>query len=284
MDLLVALPAAVGLGALHFLEPGHGKGVMTAYLVSSRARLRDAILLSFTSAISHTLSILFLAFLATSALQFMLPHQIEGWLGLISGMVITVIGSRMVLQRIFPPVVSLGSLGSWEQSYVCSHGHVHHVHGPSCDHDHHDHHHHHHDHHDHHVHHDHHDHHHHGHHHHDHGHAHAVALRGSTVEKRRLLSIGVLAGLIPCPSSLVMLLAAISAGQVTYGVGLVIAFSLGGALALSLLGILLLKAESKVRHLERRRFGDLMSTVSAMIIVGLGFLVTYESLIKLGWA
>lgn len=104
------------------------------------------------------------------------------------------------------------------------------------------------------------------------------------MEKRRLLSIGVLAGLIPCPSSLVMLLAAISAGQVTYGVGLVVAFSLGGALALSLLGILLLKAESKVRHLERRRFGDLMSTLSAMIIVGLGFLVTYESLIKLGWA
>ena len=261
MDLLVALPAAVGLGALHFLDPGHGKGVMTAYLVSSRARLRDAILLSFTSAISHTLSILFLAFLATSALQFMLPHQIEGWLGLISGVVITIIGARMVLQRIFPPVVSLGSLGSREQSYVCSHGHVHHVHGPSCDHDHHD-----------------------LHHHHDHDHAHAVPLRGSTVEKRRLLSIGVLAGLIPCPSSLVMLLAAISAGQVTYGVGLVIAFSLGGALALSLLGILLLKAESKVRHLERRRFGDLMSTVSAMIIVGLGFLVTYESLIKLGWA
>ena len=265
MDLLVALPAAVGLGALHFLEPGHGKGVMTAYLVSSRARLRDAILLSFTSAISHTLSILFLAFLATSALQFMLPHQIEGWLGLISGVVITIIGARMVLQRIFPSVVSLGSLGSREQSYVCSHGHVHHVHGPSCDQDHHDHH-------------------HQGHHHHDRGHAHAVPLRGSTVEKRRLLSIGVLAGLIPCPSSLVMLLAAISAGQVTYGVGLVIAFSLGGALALSLLGILLLKAESKVRHLERRRFGDLMSTVSTMIIVGLGFLVTYESLIKLGWA
>lgn len=273
MDLLVALPAAVGLGALHFLEPGHGKGVMTAYLVSSRARLRDAIVLSFTSAISHTLSILLLAFVATSALQFMLPHQIEGWLGLISGAVITMIGSRMVLQRLFPPIVSLGSIGAREQSYVCSHGHVHHVMEASCDHDH-----------------DHEHHHQHGHHHHHHhpdhvhGHANAVPSRGSTVDQRRLLSIGVLAGLIPCPSSLVMLLAAISAGQVTYGVGLVVAFSLGGAVALSLLGILLLKAESKVRHLERRRFGDLMSTLSAMIIVGLGFLVTYESLIKLGWA
>jgi nickel/cobalt exporter len=264
MDLLVALPAAVGLGALHFLEPGHGKGVMTAYLVSSRARLRDAIVLSFTSAISHTFSILLLAFVATSALQFMLPHQIEGWLGLISGAVITVIGSRMVLQRIFPPVVSLGSISSREQTYVCSHGHVHHVQEAACDHDH--------------------DHHHHHGHHHDHGHAHAAPARGSTVDQRRLLSIGVLAGLIPCPSSLVMLLAAISAGQVTYGVGLVVAFSLGGAVSLSLLGILLLKAENKVRHLERRRFGDLMSTLSAMIIVGLGFLVTYESLIKLGWA
>jgi nickel/cobalt transporter (NicO) family protein len=273
LDLLVAIPAAVGLGALHFLEPGHGKGVMTAYLISSRARLRDAVLIGFTSALSHTLSILLLALVATSALQFVVPQQVEAWLGLLSGLTITVIGTRMVLMRLFPPVVSLGGIRQREGTYVCSHGHLHHVHEASCGHDH--------------------DHHHmHAHHQHDHHHGHAHALHhgdgtGSAVastvrSKRRLLSIGILTGLIPCPSSLVMLLAAISAGQVAYGIGLVAAFSLGGAFSLSLLGILLLKAENKVKLLERRRFSDLMATASSVLIVVLGFLVTYESFLKTG--
>ncbi|ASS77174.1 hypothetical protein CIG75_09040 [Tumebacillus algifaecis] len=271
---------ALGLGALHSLEPGHGKGVMTAYLISSRARLRDAVFLGFTSAISHTLSILFLAFVTTTALQFWLPEQIEAWLGLLSGAVITVIGLRMVFLRLYPPVVSLGRLGSdAQETYVCSHGHVHHIselavgnHGLTHDHSH-----------DHHLHshaHDHHTHdHHHGHRHDSSGALAVVATQERSI--RRLLTIGVLTGLIPCPSALVMLLAAISAGQVSLGVGLVVAFSIGGALALSLLGILLLKAEHKVRFLERRRFGEVMATLSAGIIVLIGFLVTYESISKL---
>ncbi|ARU63102.1 hypothetical protein CBW65_20555 [Tumebacillus avium] len=278
MDLFVAIPMALGLGALHSLEPGHGKGVMTAYLISSRARLRDAVFLGFTSAVSHTLSILFLAFVATTALQFWMPEQIEAWLGLISGAVITGIGLRMVYLRMNPPVVSLGRIGSAaEDTYVCGHGHVHHIselategghahgHGHSHGHSH-------------------------SHaHSHSHGHSHAHDHSGAlavvaTQERsaKRLLTIGVLTGLIPCPSALVMLLAAISAGQITMGVGLVIAFSLGGALALSLLGILLLKAEHKVRFLERRRFGEAMATLSAGIIVLIGFLVTYESISSLG--
>jgi nickel/cobalt transporter (NicO) family protein len=282
LNLLYAIPAAVGLGALHFLEPGHGKGVMTAYLVSSRARTRDAVLLAFTSALSHTLVIFLLALVTTSALQFLLPQQIEAYLGLLSGAVITFIGGKMVFQKLFPPVVSLGRLRATDLGavYVCAHGHVHHEHDPSG-----------------------HDPHHHPHDHerialdeigygHSHGHAHSdshgshshshVATRGGTPDMRRLLTIGVLAGLIPCPSALVMLLAATSAGQIPLGIGLVVAFSLGGALSLSLIGILLLKAEHKVRYLERRRFADMMGTLSALLIVIIGFLVAYESILKLG--
>ncbi|TCP59470.1 nickel/cobalt exporter [Tumebacillus sp. BK434] len=272
MDLFVAIPMALGLGALHSLEPGHGKGVMTAYLISSRARLRDAVFLGFTSAVSHTLSILFLAFVATTALQFWMPEQIEAWLGLVSGAVITGIGLRMVYLRMNPPVVSLGRIGTAaDETYVCGHGHVHHIselategghaHRHSHTHSH-------------------------GHSHgtaHAHGHSGALAAVATQERSaRRLLTIGVLTGLIPCPSALVMLLAAISADQITMGVGLVVAFSIGGALALSLLGILLLKAEHKVRFLERRRFGEAMATVSAGIIVLIGFLVTYESISSLG--
>lgn len=265
MDLLVSIPAAIGLGALHFLEPGHGKGVMTAYLVSSRARPRDAVLLGVTNALAHTLSILFLALVATTALQYLLPTQIEAWLGLLSGAVITWIGGRMVFQLLFPPIVSLGRLHAREQTYVCAHGHVHHVSDVSGHH------------------------HHHTHHHGDEellvldssGTA-AVSSPRTSRSTRRLFTIGVLTGLIPCPTSLVMLLTAISAGQVPLGIGLVLAFSFGGALSLSILGLLLLKAEKKARLFEKRGFSNLMAQVSSVVIVMLGILVTYESLFKLG--
>lgn len=300
MELLIALPAAAGLGAMHFLEPGHGKGVMTAYLVSSRARTRDAITLAFTAALSHTFSIFLIALVATSALQFLLPHQVEGWLGLVSGAIITYIGAKMVYQRLFPPVVTLGGIrrAATEGTYVCDHGHVHLIGDPSG-----------------------HDPHHHGYghnHSHSHGHLHDHSHRhfddlitlddlasgygssgagygsssGSAVHHRtvnrlqassfrRLLTIGVLAGLIPCPSALAMLLAATSAGQVTHGIGMVLAFSLGGAVSLSLIGILLLRAENAVKFFERRSIGHMMATFSALLIVVLGFLVTYESILKL---
>ncbi|KEO84418.1 sulfite exporter TauE/SafE family protein [Tumebacillus flagellatus] len=275
MNVLLSIPAAIGLGALHFLEPGHGKGVMTAYLVSSRARPRDAVLLGVTNALAHTVSILFLALVATTALQVLLPQQIEAWLGLLSGAVITLIGGRMVLNLLFPPVVSLGRLNERGRSYVCSHGHVHYVDAQGRDHSH-------------------------GHHHdHHHGDSHvphyadelhvldsssavAAPVRSNT-SLRRLFSIGVLTGLIPCPTSLVMLLTAISAGHVSLGVGMVLAFSFGGALSLSLLGLLLLKAESKARLLERRGISNLMAQVSSLVIVVLGILVTYESMFKLGF-
>lgn len=299
MDLLIALPAAVGLGAMHFLEPGHGKGVMTAYLISSRARTRDAITLAFTAALSHTFSIFLLALVATSALQFLLPHQVEGWLGLVSGAIITFIGAKMVYQRLFPPVVTLGGIrrAATAGTYVCDDGHVHqigdlgghshhhhadsHGHGHSHDHSHHGH----------------------GHRHFDDfvhlddfstgsGSGYSSSGSGSAVHNRavnrlqassfrRLLTIGVLAGLIPCPSALAMLLTAASAGEVTRGIGLVLAFSMGGALSLSLLGILLLRAENTVKFFERRSVGHLMATFSALLIVVLGFLVTYESILKL---
>jgi nickel/cobalt exporter len=268
LDLLIALPAAIGLGALHFLEPGHGKGVMTAYLISSRARLRDAMTLAFIAAASHTFSIFLLALIATSALQFLLPFEVEGWLGLVSGAIITLIGAKMVYQRLFPSVVSLGGLrsaASAEGAYVCEHGHVHRIgeftgHEPHRSHprdvdgfieldnfvD-----------------------------------GRLTVRRLQAASLRRLVSIGVLAGLIPCPSALAMLLTAASSGEVIHGIGLVVAFSLGGAASLSLLGILLLKAEKAVKFLEGRRISQLMATISALLIVVLGFLVTYESVLKL---
>ena len=61
METMYLIPLAIGLGVLHSLEPGHGKGVVSAYLITHHAKVKDVIIVGIISAIAHTLSIVFLA-------------------------------------------------------------------------------------------------------------------------------------------------------------------------------------------------------------------------------
>ena len=76
MEIMYTIPAVMGLGALHSLEPGHGKGVITAYLISSGAKIKDAIIIGIISALAHTLSIALLAFSASSTIRFLFPQKL----------------------------------------------------------------------------------------------------------------------------------------------------------------------------------------------------------------
>ena len=63
--VLGAVLAAVGIGALHALAPGHGKALVGAYLVGARGRRRDAVALGVLVATMHTLSVLVVAAVLT---------------------------------------------------------------------------------------------------------------------------------------------------------------------------------------------------------------------------
>src|ERR1700737_4960948 len=58
------LSAAVVLGALHGLEPGHSKTMMAAFIVAIRGTIGQAVLLGISAAFSHSLVIWILAALA----------------------------------------------------------------------------------------------------------------------------------------------------------------------------------------------------------------------------
>jgi ABC-type uncharacterized transport system, permease component len=124
MDLSYTLPAVVGLGALHSLEPGHGKGVISAYLISSGAKIKDGVLLGIVSALAHTLSITLLALSASSTVKIFLPQNLTYWFQLLSGIVVIYSGLRIVSDRVFPSIEAVGE---------CGHYHTHH-----CNHEHHD--------------------------------------------------------------------------------------------------------------------------------------------------
>ncbi|MGE0229039.1 MAG: nickel/cobalt transporter [Dehalococcoidia bacterium] len=71
---------------------------------------------------------------------------------------------------------------------------------------------------------------------HSHGHAHTQSQEGGA-SWRSVLALGVFGGLLPCPSAVVVMLAAISVGEVLFGLLLIVAFSAGLAGVLTGLGL-----------------------------------------------
>lgn len=55
------IPAAIALGAMHGLEPGHSKTMMAAFIVAIRGTVKQAVLLGLSATISHTAIIWLLA-------------------------------------------------------------------------------------------------------------------------------------------------------------------------------------------------------------------------------
>jgi ABC-type nickel/cobalt efflux system permease component RcnA len=132
---------------------------------------------------------------------------------------------------------------------------------------------------------------HHGHHHHGHGHHHHHHDHAGdhTVTNRSLIGLGAAAGLIPCPSALVVLLGAIAQHEIALGLLLIVAFSLGLAATLTGLGLAVVYARKLLPRLGRVSVSDgrtaalsrvaaALPAASAVVIVGVGCLLTVNAL------
>lgn len=269
--LIVALAAAMALGALHALSPGHGKSVVGAYLVGSRGTPRHAVFLGVTVTITHTLMVFVLGALTLFASRTIVPERLFPILSLLSGLLVVAMGLTLLVQRW--KEARLGWLS--QHAHAHDHGHAHH-------HDHGHHHHHPHD----------------GHH--DHGtapQAHGAALThshggtththlppstaGDAVTWRGLLTLGVSGGLLPCPSAMVLLLASVAINKTLVGLALVVAFSVGLALTLSAIGLVFLYARAFLdARSGRARWPHLLPLLSAASITLLGGVLCIGTLIS----
>jgi nickel/cobalt exporter len=97
------------------------------------------------------------------------------------------------------------------------------------------------------------------------------------VTPRGLLGMGAAAGLIPCPSALVVLLAAVSQHEVGLGMLLIVAFSLGLAGTLTALGLAVVYARRLVPRLRLPRLAAALPAASALLIVGVGCVLTVNA-------
>jgi nickel/cobalt exporter len=119
------------------------------------------------------------------------------------------------------------------------------------------------------------------HHDHDHDHTHDRHHHGrdDALTSKGVLGVGIAAGLLPCPSALVVLLSAIALHRIGFGLALIVAFSLGLAATITATGL--------VAVLARRTFSRLsldgpvvraLPAASAALILAVGVVITARAL------
>jgi len=239
--LLSAALIAASLGALHALEPGHGKTVVAAYLVGTRGTARHAMLLGIVVTAAHTAGVYLLGAVTLYASRYIVPEQLYPWLGAISGLSVAGLGIFIFLRH------WTGETG--EHSHAPGERHSHWFlslfkqpvsTAP----------------------------------------ANPIAISGEVKPIERALSLrelfilGITGGIVPCPAALVVLLSAFSLHRIGFGLFLITAFSLGLAAVLITVGLTMVYAKrvmaSRVRpSIAAVRYLPLLSS-AFMVVLGIG--------------
>src|SRR3989338_3222554 len=245
---------AVLLGAMHGLEPGHSKTMMTAFIVAIRGTVWQAFLLGASATISHTAIIWILAFVGLRYSSALDVKELEPYFHVVTGVVVVGLACWMLYRT--------------RQAQKEAHHHEHHEHGG-------------------------HGHTHEGkHHHHEkmlpaedmefgdaHERAHAAQVqkqfRDQHVTTGQIILFGLTGGLLPCPSALAVLLVCLQLKKFTLGFALVLGFSIGLAITLVSVGII---AALSVKHASKRfkGFGEFARKapyVSSGVLIVVGLLV-----------
>jgi nickel/cobalt exporter len=256
------LPTAVVLGALHALEPGHSKSMMTAFIVAIHGTAAQAALLAVSATIGHTIVVWVLALIAWSLGSAGVLERAEPWLLLIGGVLIVALALRILL-RLLPP--AQGGHNHHDQSHTRSHGqdHQHHDHNRPHANDHND---------------------------EDaHAAAHAAELRkrlgsASTITNAEVAWFGFSGGLLPCPAAFAVLLACLHQKAYVLGLVMVAAFSIGLALMLVAIGVAAAWGADalKSRVSGFGRMAQWAPYVSATIILVIGCAVVVQGAVALG--
>ncbi|MBI3850038.1 MAG: nickel/cobalt efflux transporter RcnA [Verrucomicrobia bacterium] len=90
------IPAAILLGALHGLEPGHSKTMMAAFIVAIRGTVGQAVLLGISATVSHTALIWILAFVGLHYSGKFAAEDVEPYLQVATGVIVIALAAWMV--------------------------------------------------------------------------------------------------------------------------------------------------------------------------------------------
>jgi ABC-type nickel/cobalt efflux system permease component RcnA len=105
-------------------------------------------------------------------------------------------------------------------------------------------------------------------------HTHALPRDVSPLSWKGLGVIALSGGLLPSPTALIVLLGAVALHRVAFGVALVAAFSIGLASALTLVGVIVLRARDFAASRLGSRRAAWLQVASAAAIVTVGLVLT----------
>jgi ABC-type nickel/cobalt efflux system permease component RcnA len=174
----------------------------------------------------------------------MLPEKLYPWLGFGSGLIIVIIGIVLFHKRYL--ALQRGEQEGYDHGHPhsYSHGHSHHHHHHDDEHE-------------------------------QHHHHHVP----EKVTFANLFALGVSGGIIPCPEALIVLLSAISLHRIGFGLVLIVAFSIGLAIVLVGIGLMMVYARRFMEGLNGNgKIIQGLPLVSSFIISILGFLIAIQSL------
>jgi nickel/cobalt transporter (NicO) family protein len=99
-------------GVVHAIGPGHGKAVVSSYLLATRQTLRNGVLLAFTAALVQALGAIVLIFVAAMVLHLTSVSitQATARFEVVSGLLVVLLGCWLVWSKIVRPLRS-ASLG-----------------------------------------------------------------------------------------------------------------------------------------------------------------------------
>ena len=97
--ILLSLAIAAFWGAAHALTPGHGKAIVAGYLVGTRGRPLDAVLLGGIVTVTHTIGVFALGLVTLLLSQFIVPEALYPWLTLASGVLVIAVGGSVLVGR-----------------------------------------------------------------------------------------------------------------------------------------------------------------------------------------
>ena len=232
MSAVLAVIAALGLGAIHGVSPGHGKTLVAGYLIGSRGTMRQAVWLGVTVAVSHTIGVLLLGAVALAATALLLPERIIEWLALGSALLVIGLGGSLAFGQL-----RRGRLRG-------DHRHPHpHPHGAE--------------------------------------HAHPDH-QAPSLTTGALAALGIVGGIVPSASAILVLLVAVSLHRLAFGLVLIGAFGLGMAIVLAGISasVVVLRGRLSDGHAawtQRatvRRIGGALPLASAVVVVAIGIVLT----------
>jgi ABC-type nickel/cobalt efflux system permease component RcnA len=114
--VVLTLLVAIGLGALHALEPGHGKTLLAVSLVGARATPKQALILAVALTFAHTAGVIAVGVVLLALAQWIVPENLYPWIALGSGALVAVLGAASLSR-----FVKARRGGAYEHSHSHSH-------------------------------------------------------------------------------------------------------------------------------------------------------------------